>query len=250
MIVDACLRDGRGGSPTTVVPDGDFTDAERQAMPGRDGTSHAVFIGPDNALRFFTSEGELPGCGHGTVAALAVLAADGQTEFTLRAGGRTFAGTATRTPDGVEAFFDPGPVRVRAASTAEQDAVLRALGTEGQGVIATLGRPRMLVEVPSADALAALTPDLDLLREATDELGLLGCYAYSSGPGRYVARMFAPSIGVPEDIANANSTACLTAHLAADVAVDMGDSLGRPATITATAAGPGVLVGGLAAVRA
>ena len=52
--------------------------------------------------------------------------------------------------------------------------------------------------------------------------------------GRYAARMFAPSIGVPEDIANANSTACLAAHLAAGVAVDMGDSLGRPATITAT----------------
>ena len=247
MIVNACLRDGRGGSPTTVVPDGDFTDAERQALPTRYGTSHAVFIGPGNALRFFTSEGELPGCGHGTVAALAVLAADGQTEFILHAGSRPFAGTAVRTPHGVEAFFDPGPVQVRAARTAEQEAVLRALGTEGKGVIATLGRPRMLVEVPSADALAALTPDLDLLREVTDELGLLGCYAYSSGPDRYVARMFAPSIGVPEDIANANSTACLAAYLTADIAVDMGDSLGQPATVTAPAAGR---VGGLAAVTA
>jgi predicted PhzF superfamily epimerase YddE/YHI9 len=50
--------------------------------------------------------------------------------------------------------------------------------------------------------------------------------------------MFAPSIGVAEDIANANSTACLAAHLAgqgiSDIAVDMGDSLGSPATITAT----------------
>jgi trans-2,3-dihydro-3-hydroxyanthranilate isomerase len=248
VIVNACLRDGRGGSPTTVVPDGDFTDAERQALPRRYGTSHAVFIGPGNALRFFTSEGELPGCGHGTVAALAVLAADGQTEFTLRAGGRAFAGTSVRTPAGVEAFFDPGPVRVRSASTAEQDAVLRALGTEGKGVIATLGRPRMLVEVPSAEVLAALTPDLGLLREVTDELGLLGCYAFSpTSGGRFAARMFAPSIGVPEDIANANSTACLAAHLAADIAVDMGDSLGQPATVTATAAGR---VGGLAAVTA
>lgn len=249
MIVNACLRDGRGGSPTTVLDDGDFSDAQRQAMPGRYGTSHAVFIGPGNALRFFTSAGELPGCGHGTVAALAVLAAGGDGEFTLLAGGRTFGGTAVRVPGGVAAVFDPGPVRLRPATTAERDAVVGALGAGGSCVVATLGRPRMLVEL--SDGLAALTPGLPRLRAATDEFGLLGCYVYSPGPpGRYAARMFAPSIGVPEDIANANSTACLAAHLAADVAVDMGDALGQPATITATASGPGVRVGGLAAVTA
>ncbi|WP_394613103.1 PhzF family phenazine biosynthesis protein [Lentzea sp. JNUCC 0626] len=242
MIVNACLRDGLGGSPTLVLPDGEFSEAERRALPVEHGTSHAVFLGPEGAVRFFTSEGELPGCGHGTVAALAVLAADGTREFTLRAGARAFRGTAEITPAGVEAFFDPGPIQVRSASSAERDAVVHALGTDGSCVIATLGRPRMLIEVPD---VAALTPDLDLLKAATDEFGLLGCYAYSAG-NRYAARMFAPSIGVPEDIANANSTACLAAHLAADVTVDMGDSLGRPATITATATAAGVMVGGLA----
>lgn len=244
MIVNACLRDGTGGSPTVVLDDEDFNDEERRSMPALHGTSHAVFLGPGGALRFFTSEGELPGCGHGTVAALAVLAAGGGTEFTLRAGGRTFEGTATRAPGGVEAFFDPGPVQVRPATTAERDAVVDALGAGGSCVVATLGRPRMLVELP--DGLAALAPDFRRLREATDELGLLGCYVH--GPvagGRCAARMFAPSIGVPEDIANANSTACLAAHLGADITVDMGDSLGQPATIAATAAGR---VGGLAAV--
>jgi len=247
VIVRACLRDGLGGSPTLVLDDGDFSDAERRALPVRHGVSHAVFVGPGGALRFFTSEGELPGCGHGTVAALAVLAVGGDREFMLRAGGRTFRGTATPTSNGVEAFFDPGPIQVRPATPTEQAAIVRALDSDGSCVIATLGRPRMLVEVPD---VAVLTPDLALLRAATDEFGLLGCYAYSSGPGRYAARMFAPSIGVPEDIANANSTACLAAHLAADVAVNMGDSLGRPATITATVAGPGVMVGGISALTA
>jgi trans-2,3-dihydro-3-hydroxyanthranilate isomerase len=50
--------------------------------------------------------------------------------------------------------------------------------------------------------------------------------------------MFAPSIGVPEDIANANSTACLAAHMSRfgnnRLTVDMGDLLGNPSTITAT----------------
>jgi predicted PhzF superfamily epimerase YddE/YHI9 len=68
--------------------------------------------------------------------------------------------------------------------------------------------------------------------------------------------MFAPSIGVPEDIANANSTACLAARLAqrnmTRVNVEMGDSLGSPATITATAQQTGlgarIRVGGTARV--
>jgi trans-2,3-dihydro-3-hydroxyanthranilate isomerase len=48
--------------------------------------------------------------------------------------------------------------------------------------------------------------------------------------------MFAPSICVPEDVANANSTACLAARLGeGQVSVDMGDSLGRPSTIIASA---------------
>jgi PhzF family phenazine biosynthesis protein len=115
----------------------------------------------------------------------------------------------------------------------------------------------MLIPVATQADLAAMTPDLNRLREACDHLGLLGCYLYSTpaGDGRVAARMFAPSIGVPEDIANANSTACLAAYLAhqgvAALTVDMGDSLGAPATITATAtpgpAGLLVRVGGFTA---
>ncbi|HEY3480689.1 MAG TPA: PhzF family phenazine biosynthesis protein, partial [Streptomyces sp.] len=96
---------------------------------------------------------------------------------------------------------------------------------------------------PTLTALAALAPDLDRLRAACDQSGLLGAYVYSAPTpdGRAAARMFAPSIGVPEDIANANSTACLAAYLARQsgaartLAVDMGDSLGMPATVTASA---------------
>ena len=82
--------------------------------------------------------------------------------------------------------------------------------------MASNGRPRLLLPVRSRAALADLSPDFALLRAACDRYGLLGCYAYSipDADGRAAARMFAPSIGVPEDIANANSTACLAAHLA------------------------------------
>jgi trans-2,3-dihydro-3-hydroxyanthranilate isomerase len=274
-IVNACLRDGRGGSPTAVVDDSDpatLTDAERSQVPVRYGTSHAVFLTSPVAteeptdLRFFTAEGLLPACGHGTVAALAYLAEQRQGEeheFKLRVSGRTFAGRAVRDGDRMHADFDPGPVKLRDPTSAEIDLVVAALGihpdllTPG-ACVATLGRARMLIPVTTPEAVATLAPDFDRLRATCDQLGLLGCYVHSvpTNAGRVTARMFAPSIGVPEDIANANSTACLAAHLAGrgvtELSADMGDALGSPATITASIqqspTGPKIAVGGAATV--
>ncbi|NJC69595.1 PhzF family phenazine biosynthesis protein [Planosporangium thailandense] len=273
-IVHACQRAGRGGSPTAVVDETALSDAERRAVPVAAGTSHVVFIsteehGPDRptvSLRFFTATGELPACGHGTVAALAVLAARARMreyKAVLRSGGRTFLGEATARDGGYNAVFDPGPVELRAPTTAEREPVLSALNIDAGEAsarchIASVGRPRMLVQVSDRGILADLTPNMLRLREACDRSGLLGCYVYStpSPDGRAAARMFAPSIGVPEDIANANSTACLAAHLAdrgfSTLDVDMGDSLGEPATIAANTrsglAGSVVLVGGTATI--
>nr|WP_255512172.1 PhzF family phenazine biosynthesis protein [Kribbella sp. VKM Ac-2571] len=121
-----------------------------------------------------------------------------------------------------------------------------------------------MVELADQQTLANLAPDVSRLRAATDRLGLLGCYAFVTPPddgrtgARTVARMFAPSIGVPEDIANANSTACAAAYLSARgrsrLRVDMGDALGRPATMTAITTSPAgipiVEVGGTATICA
>jgi trans-2,3-dihydro-3-hydroxyanthranilate isomerase len=269
-VVRACLRDGAGGSPTAVLDEAPMSEEERRRVPVLAGTSHAVFVGirdSDGAadLRFFTAEEELPACGHGTVAALAHLAArTGRERFTLRAGGRVFTGRAVRHGARVEAAFDPGPVELREPAAAEAQAVLSALGVTadhlaGPPRAASVGRWRLLVPVTTRDALAALAPDPGRLRAACDRFGLLGAYVHSapSPAGRLAARMFAPSIGVPEDIANANSTACLAAHLAPrgfpSLTVDMGDPLGTPATITTTSdAAPGshprIHVGGFAAL--
>jgi PhzF family phenazine biosynthesis protein len=191
------------------------------------------------------------------VAALAFLAerAGGeQYRATLRTAGRVFAGWSVRESvrepvrekAQVRAGFDPGPVDLRAPTAIECDLVLPALGVTSDTLapgtrVGSVGRPRLLVPVRERSAVSALAPGFARLRAACDRLGLLGCYVYSvpSDQGRVAARMFAPSLGVAEDIANANSTACLAAHLAGqgstDITVDMGDSLGSPATITATA---------------
>ncbi|MCM2416836.1 PhzF family phenazine biosynthesis protein [Streptomyces sp. RKAG293] len=266
-IVHACLREGGGGSPTAVLDEASsslsgrlLTDDERRAAPALAGTSHAVFLSRDGepaagvghdrlvvAARFFTADGELPACGHGTVAALAFLAqraGGGEHRAGLRVAGRVVEGRVVCGASSVEAAFEAGPVGLREPTAGELALLLPALGlgtaVAAEACIATLGRPRLLLPVPTRSALAALAPDLDRLAAACDHLGLLGAFVHApmSPSGRVVARMFAPSIGVPEDIANANSSACLAAHLlgrqgATGISVDMGDALGRPSTVTA-----------------
>ncbi|MGW3909979.1 PhzF family phenazine biosynthesis protein [Streptomyces sp. NPDC005070] len=272
-IVHACLRGGRGGSPTAVVAEGfsasaggpldsPLTDDERRRVPALAGTSHAVFLSNDPfpaggradvrplvSARFFTTEGELPACGHGTVAALAFLAAHagrGEHRVDVRVSGRVIKGRTVRgsSASSVDVVFEAGPIDLREPTPHELALLLPALGlpaaTMSGACVATLGRPRLLVPVSTRSALAALAPALDRLAAVCAGLDLLGCFVHSPGwdRGRVAARMFAPSIGVPEDIANVNSSACLAAHLLARhgtprIDVDTGDALGCPSSVTA-----------------
>jgi PhzF family phenazine biosynthesis protein len=268
-IVDACLRGESvgalaGGSPTAVVDDDPAaTDAQRAEVPVRAGTSHAAFLGPvgadgARAVRFFTPGRELTGCGHGTVAAHAVLlrrAGTGRLRSRQFTGGRTFVAVAHARGPAVEVWFDQGTVRVWSPTDEERSAVLAALGlAEGEVVVASPGTPRYLVRVPDRSALRSLSPD----SARVAALGGLGCFVYvppADGTDTAAARMFAPAIGVPEDIANANSTGCLAAHLGTPLLrVDQGDTLGCPSTVLAACGAEGpdgirIRVGGLAAIR-
>uniref|UniRef100_A0AAU3HNL3 PhzF family phenazine biosynthesis protein n=1 Tax=Streptomyces sp. NBC_01393 TaxID=2903851 RepID=A0AAU3HNL3_9ACTN len=120
-LVRACLREGRGGSPTAVVDerllvraDNPLTDDERRRVPAPAGASHAVFLSDDRSAadgpaherpvvsaRFFTTEGELPACGHGTVAAPAFLAAHAgrkECRVDVRVSGRVIRARGPRDP--------------------------------------------------------------------------------------------------------------------------------------------------------
>jgi trans-2,3-dihydro-3-hydroxyanthranilate isomerase len=189
-IVNACMRDGQGGSPTAVLDEAPLSDAGRRRIPAVLGTSHAVFISAHDhgvSLRFCTAEGDLPACGHGTMAALAVLAdRAGRAEYqaAVHAAGQVFQGWAARRGCHIEAAFATASIALREPAPAEHALILPALGLDPEAprsgtCVASLGRPRILVPVPSRPALAALAPDLGRLREACDRLGLLGSYVYS-----------------------------------------------------------------------
>jgi trans-2,3-dihydro-3-hydroxyanthranilate isomerase len=280
VLVDACVRrDGRGGSPTAVTDDDPaVTDADRCAVAADAGTSHAAFLGRQRVsdggwpVRFFTATAELSGCGHGTVAAQAVrLARAGLSELSDRqhTGGRTFDTVAIQRAAGIEVWFDQGVVALRTPAAAEQAAIVDACGLTVGDLhpadaprIASPGAPRMLMPVLDRPTLLRVRPHVDDLAAACRHYGLLGCFVYVPPAGQRptAARMFAPAIGVGEDVANANSTGCLAAHVldaagahTVAIEVEQGDTLGRPSTVLASARrGPeGITtrVGGLAMIR-
>jgi PhzF family phenazine biosynthesis protein len=126
--------------------------------------------------------------------------------------------------------------------------------------VASPGTPRLLVPLKTGPALHALRPDLLRLAGECRRRGYLGCFVYATSPDRdkAIARMFAPAIGVGEDVVNANSTGCLAAHLHAThgrnrIEVEQGHPTGRPslvlATATATTAGISTRIGGTAVIR-
>ncbi|WP_410817559.1 PhzF family phenazine biosynthesis protein [Micromonospora sp. 050-3] len=274
-IVDACTRRREGGSPTAVlIDDITLSDSTRRAIVRHAGTSHAAFVDADAGttptVRFFTAHGELTNCGHGTIAAQAVLLhRRGIREYRSRqrTGGRTFDTTAIQRDDGIEVWFHQGPVELQGCTAAERDNLLAALGIRSNDIatgdapcIASPGTPRLLVPVKTLSALLSIRPDPHRLAAECRRLGYLGCFVYTLSPTRdaAAARMFAPAIGVSEDVVNANSTGCLAAHLFAthghsNIEVEQGHTAGRPssvfATATATTEGISTRVGGMATIR-
>ncbi|MEV4763272.1 PhzF family phenazine biosynthesis isomerase [Micromonospora chokoriensis] len=254
-VVNACTRHGGGGSPTTVViDDAVLTDDERHAIARRAGTSHTAFVDTSTAdvprVRFFTSAGELTNCGHGIIAAQAVLLQrSGGTEHRGRqfTAGRTFATTAIRRHDGIEVWFDQGVIALPDDADATSGDIIAALGLERTDIaadvrVASPGTPRLLVPVRDRRTLLSIQPDYDRLASECRRLGYLGCFAYALSPTARTgaARMFAPAIGVDEDIANANSVGCLAAHLLdttgnGAIEIHQGDGLQSPSSVSASA---------------
>jgi PhzF family phenazine biosynthesis protein len=284
VVVRACTRGGGGGSPTAVVLLGAGepwpSDDACVARAAEVDASHTAFVRPDAvpiAVRFFTRAGELRACGHGTVAVHAVLGdagyVPGAGPVGLAIGGREVVVRGAVAADELEreAWVAYGAVPVEPAPPDMAVAVAARLTGHGgaaavlaeEAVVASPGAPRLLVEVRDRAALAALRPDLAALGSACRRWGLLGCLAHTvtaagpapAGSGRGglthvgAARMFAPAIGVDEDVANVNSTAGLVAVLAGraglptragglgrvDLALATGDSLGAPSTVVARA---------------
>jgi len=263
MQVDVFSTTSFLGNPVAVVLDGtDVTDQEMQRLARWTNLSETTFILPatapeaDYRLRIFAPGGELPFAGHPTLgSARAWLEGGGTPQHPGHIVQECAAGlVSVRHGEGTLSFAAPPLVRDGPLEEDFVGQIAVAFGINRDRVLTHQwvdnGPGWAVVQLPTAEEVLALEPDLSLIPAAM--VGAIGAYPDGSGHA-FEMRTFAPRVGVAEDPAcgsmNASVGQWLTATSAAPCTyrVSQGTRVGRAATIEVTADADGtVWVGGAA----
>ncbi|MBW8876470.1 MAG: PhzF family phenazine biosynthesis protein [Acidobacteria bacterium] len=204
--VDAFAGAVFSGNPAVVCPLDGWLDDETLQLIARENyvPVTAFFVEHDDhyELRWFTPAVELNLCGHGTLAAAAVLfdSVGASKESVVF---KTKGGTFKVAKNGQLIDMDFPVLEAVACSTRPEDLV-RALGREPREILKA--QSYLAVYEGEADILA-INPDMELLKE----VDCLGAIVTAEGEDSdFVSRYFAPRIGIPEDAAT-GSTHCTLA---------------------------------------
>ncbi len=196
FVVDAFTDAAFSGNPAGVVLLDAPADARWMQQVAAE-MNHAetafVVLGSTGEfpLRWFTPAVEVDLCGHATLATAAVLSHVGLPapfRFETRSG----VLSATGRENGITLDFPAKPVTSRTAPDGLADA-LKAdpIGVYGNGM-------DLLVELPTADAVRGLRPDIPALAEVECR-GVIATAADVNSDHDFVSRFFAPRVGVDED---------------------------------------------------
>ena len=229
------------GNPVAVVLEADsLSTDEMQAIARWTNLSETTFVcrpthaAADYRLRIFTPKNELPFAGHPTIgSAHAVLRHGLAPKTTGRVVQECGKGLVQIERDGERLFLElpvprfsdaivPASQLAHALSTKESD-LLRVVAID-------VGPVWLTVQLPSAEAVIALQPDMERLRVLVPE-GLTGVTVFGfNGPTASAGlevRSFAPGEGVPEDPVCGSGNGCVAALVRRDGLVADRDYLAR-----------------------
>jgi trans-2,3-dihydro-3-hydroxyanthranilate isomerase len=231
------------GNQLAVFVDATGIDEQHMQPLAREiGFSETVFVFPDDRVRIFTPDSELPFAGHpvlGTAFVLASLRAE--QEVTLMTGAGpvpvVFDDSGRGTMQQPLPSVDPWP--------GDTDALFAALGISGSRLpveVYVNGPTHVYVLLSSTDEVAALRPDTGRLARVMSR-STVSCVA---GTGtKWKSRVFAPDLGVTEDAATGSAAGPLAVHLCrhglvpwgTEIVIKQGVELQRPSTLYARATG-------------
>ncbi|MGX4640464.1 PhzF family phenazine biosynthesis protein [Massilia sp. SYSU DXS3249] len=250
-----CFAGGAGGgNPALVVEDGPPGLEARLAL-ARERALTCVFLDPADApgiaatLDFVYPHMRSPLCLHATLAAAKVLferqgtaaplavttAMRGQRLELTQLGEDVFAGLVRQ--EVPQVAVDPG--------LAQRLLAAPHLQLASAPCIASVGSPKLLLEVADLDTLYQLTPDLPSIAAWGREHGVSGCYAWCrTGAGEYEGRNFNHLDPALEDSATGVAAGSLTVALGYGLTLRQGRAAGRDCLIRTVIAGDAVRVGG------
>lgn len=246
-----CFGAGTGkGNPALVVRQGPATQEARQQLARERGTT-CVFVdpAPDTGapfvLDFYYPHARSPLCIHAAVAAAALLANDGPVK--ARTAMRAQHLQLNRQGDNYSVTLQrqqPPEMRV---DHAQLRALLgnEMLGFAGPASVASVGSPKLLVQVNDAGTLYRLQPDLAGIAAWSREHGISGIYVYwVCSEGEVEGRNFNHLDPGAEDNATGVAAGALTVLLGRGLRVCQGAAQGNPCLMVTSIAGDAVSIGG------
>jgi PhzF family phenazine biosynthesis protein len=240
------------GNPALVIEDDGMDQAARQAFT-RDRNTTCVFLSPDKEVDYFYPHTRSPLCLHATLAVAAVLFArdgcDAGATITVRTAMKGQQLVLSREGDEYFVRLAPQPAPSIAISDEQIAALLNAPGLAMASApqVASVGSPKLLVEVRDVDTLYGLAPDLAAINAWGKRHGVSGLYVVcqlidATFEGRNFNHLD-PSL---EDAATGVAAGALAVALGRGLLLRQGRATGRDCLIRARVEDGAVLVGGAA----
>jgi len=236
------------GNAALVILEGPAAAEERQRFATAANKSACVFIDAAT-LDYYYPHTRSPLCLHATLAAARVLLADLPGPLKVRTAMRGQELVLTRSADGTFVRLSPQPAPDVAAPADLVERLLAAPGLElgSAPAVASIGSPKLLVEVADRATLQALRPDLSAIYDWGKANGVNGIYAWCRRPdGSFEGRNFNHLDPAIEDSATGVAAGALTVHLGHSLDLYQGANRGQPCLLRTRLDGGQVLIGGAA----
>jgi PhzF family phenazine biosynthesis protein len=224
--VAAFTKDDQGGNPAGVMIRAAMPEEQAmQRIAAELGYSETVFAAPAGdgwRVRYFSPEGEVPFCGHATIALGAVLARqNGDGIFPLTTNharvtveGKSHGDTATAALQSPPTSSAPAPSALVEAALALFGYGRADLDERIAPAIANGGADHLVLALASRERLRAMRYELDAGRSLMREHGLATIsLVHAETPQRFHARNPFASGGVYEDPATGAAAAALGGYL-------------------------------------
>ena len=236
------------GNRALVVQGGPPGEAERQAFARAGDASACVYIDGD-VLDYYYPHMRSPLCLHATLAAAHVLFAQQGTDapITVTTALRGQSLTLSREGNAIFVALRRQPVDALAPAVKLVTELLAApgLALASAPMLASVGSPKLLVEVKDSATLHGLRPDLARIVTWGKANGVNGCYVYCrTGESAYEGRNFNHLDAALEDRATGVAAGALGAWLGRGLTMRQGQAMGNPCQILALVDGETIYVGG------
>jgi PhzF family phenazine biosynthesis protein len=250
------------GNPALVIEDGPLDADARQALAREHGTTCVFIDGVDAAgvprIDYFYPHMRSPLCLHATLAVAAVLfarpgtsniASTIEVETAMKGQRLALSCEGREGGDYFVRLVAPQPVPAIDASPALLERLLRAPGLHlpSAPLLASVGSPKLLVQVRDVETLYTLEPDLAAIAAWGRENGVNGIYAWCErADGEYEGRNFNHLDPRLEDSATGVAAGALSVALGRGLALRQGRAAGRDCLIRTRFENGTLLVGGAA----